>query len=630
VDSSPTDLSAAATALLRDRGPHTLPALAAALAAQGFGDPAQIEAAIELDDALVDPVITELRDGRFVALDAVLEGRVFTHRLTAEEIAANALEMFDVLLPALILPNDPPISVGVPGFHDEILASRALTDKPWAKFGVVVLPEGFLASRRAGDLVALTVRNGEVTVDHVGDEPAPGALGKWVSAMSERARESDLYIELDLLEALVADPQLARDTCAPLSDQLADTGFERAGNKLIRAGTAPAAGPVPAARPVEQESVASEWFGKAFGLDADSARAATRFLALLTSWSLEEDDVESSLDAYLEECFDDPETLTPLADPAVAQLVSDEALFRLGIEPHVMVQAAEQLLRRGPRTTRAGAHWMIGRAELARDDALEAERRYQLAASENPGFSPALNDLATFAAMRGDTTTGLLLLERAVAGTQHPMYPFLQHFKPVEHPELGRNDRCWCGSGRKYKVCHLGRSDASLEHRAVWLYAKAGLIIDQPRWQRLFAEVDQTHDDVRLVSDVVLFDGGAFDDFVEHRATLLPGDERDLAQRWQGAPLVMGVLDEVRPGAGFTIRDTSSGESTRVMDRTVGDDLSVGETVLVRPLPVGDEWHNYIGVHPVAEARHEQMRALLDAPELSPHALGHVLGNSDR
>ncbi len=22
-------------------------------------------------------------------------------------------------------------------------------------------------------------------------------------------------------------------------------------------------------------------------------------------------------------------------------------------------------------------------------------------------------------------------------------------------PELGRNQRCWCGSGRKYKSCHL-------------------------------------------------------------------------------------------------------------------------------------------------------------------------------
>jgi len=26
-------------------------------------------------------------------------------------------------------------------------------------------------------------------------------------------------------------------------------------------------------------------------------------------------------------------------------------------------------------------------------------------------------------------------------------------------PVLGRNDRCWCGSGKKYKACHIS-SDA--------------------------------------------------------------------------------------------------------------------------------------------------------------------------
>jgi len=25
------------------------------------------------------------------------------------------------------------------------------------------------------------------------------------------------------------------------------------------------------------------------------------------------------------------------------------------------------------------------------------------------------------------------------------------------NPNPGRNDRCWCGSGRKYKRCHVGR-----------------------------------------------------------------------------------------------------------------------------------------------------------------------------
>ena len=24
-------------------------------------------------------------------------------------------------------------------------------------------------------------------------------------------------------------------------------------------------------------------------------------------------------------------------------------------------------------------------------------------------------------------------------------------------PKIGRNDPCWCGSGKKYKKCHLGK-----------------------------------------------------------------------------------------------------------------------------------------------------------------------------
>ncbi|MBW1744519.1 MAG: SEC-C domain-containing protein [Deltaproteobacteria bacterium] len=27
--------------------------------------------------------------------------------------------------------------------------------------------------------------------------------------------------------------------------------------------------------------------------------------------------------------------------------------------------------------------------------------------------------------------------------------------QPEEAPKLGRNDPCWCGSGKKYKKCHL-------------------------------------------------------------------------------------------------------------------------------------------------------------------------------
>ena len=40
-------------------------------------------------------------------------------------------------------------------------------------------------------------------------------------------------------------------------------------------------------------------------------------------------------------------------------------------------------------------------------------------------------------------------------------------------PTARRNDPCPCGSGRKYKACHLGRETHSLDDRAGWLYLKA-------------------------------------------------------------------------------------------------------------------------------------------------------------
>jgi uncharacterized protein YecA (UPF0149 family) len=28
-------------------------------------------------------------------------------------------------------------------------------------------------------------------------------------------------------------------------------------------------------------------------------------------------------------------------------------------------------------------------------------------------------------------------------------------------PKVGRNDPCWCGSGKKYKKCHLSEDEAT-------------------------------------------------------------------------------------------------------------------------------------------------------------------------
>jgi hypothetical protein len=38
---------------------------------------------------------------------------------------------------------------------------------------------------------------------------------------------------------------------------------------------------------------------------------------------------------------------------------------------------------------------------------------------------------------------------------------------PPQSAPLGRNDLCWCGSGQKYKRCHLG-SDSAKQREAAY------------------------------------------------------------------------------------------------------------------------------------------------------------------
>jgi uncharacterized protein YecA (UPF0149 family) len=45
----------------------------------------------------------------------------------------------------------------------------------------------------------------------------------------------------------------------------------------------------------------------------------------------------------------------------------------------------------------------------------------------------------------------------------------MSYFAPEEQKpahNLGRNDQCWCGSGRKYKQCHLHEDQKKLKNYA--------------------------------------------------------------------------------------------------------------------------------------------------------------------
>ena len=126
-----------------------------------------------------------------------------------------------------------------------------------------------------------------------------------------------------------------------------------------------------------------------------------------------------------------------------------------------------------PRAARVAWRWLRAVALERIGDIEEAERELLAAESMDPDWPLPLIDLARIASDRGDVERGLGLLRRAGAGPDHPLVVLLQAHRAEPRRDLGRNEPCWCGSGRKYKKCHLGREQLALAERVNWLYAKA-------------------------------------------------------------------------------------------------------------------------------------------------------------
>lgn len=165
------------------------------------------------------------------------------------------------------------------------------------------------------------------------------------------------------------------------------------------------------------------------------------------------------------------------------------------------------------------------------------------ALSRSGDFAPALEDHAWNLEDRGDVAGAVSALRRAGIS---PPDPQLERLLELQHPEFadtGRNDPCPCGSGRKFKQCHLRAEGRSLDDRVDWLLAKALAFLDRPAQRRTVLEhlevfAEATEEGLQaamrdpIVAGLLLFDHGLVGEFVQVRGALLPDDERDLAARW--------------------------------------------------------------------------------------------------
>jgi len=612
---------------------------------------APVEELLDSDELrLVMPV----SDDRHVSLPALLAGRVFTHHLTEAELAGGFLSTTPDLEALCLLTEDDvychlvdgsEIDELLPGFDDELLAERGIA-APDVNGAAWLLPPDLLSGLglTAGAIVGVSVAKNGLAIAPVVPGTPPDDVVTALRTWAERLADVPEQVDTVLWELCLEDTNLFRTPLPPVTDL-----FELAGLSAQDELVMPTGFDLAAYRVERRAARVAELHG----LDEDEALAV---LAISRMYEQVADVVEhitgeledgEALQDVVEElgltdgapALEAPAEGPPvvgdgklvrdllhlLADPAVASAVLAETLGTDREGAAALGVFADSLEPLAPSMSRASVRWLRGKALDRLGDPLGAEAAFEAALTLDPSHLLALYDLARLASDRGEAERGLSLLRRADAPADDELVVLLQHFQPAERTDIGRNERCWCGSGRKYKVCHRNREQLPLAERAAWLYQKAGMYLqDGPRrtqildlarirarhWpseQALLAALQDP-----LVADSVMFEGGAFAQFLDERGVLLPDDERLLAAQWLLHERSLFELEEVQPGSGFTARDLRTGGRVAVRERLGSRQLRVGTLVCARLVPAGDTVQCFGGLEVVDLFQRDGLLALLD------------------
>jgi SEC-C motif len=656
-----TSLGTAVERLLLDRGPMTEKQLLVELGATGSNlgrDPkATLADVLESDGA---PLLQQLVDDRWALLPALLLGRVFTHRVSAAEVEHDFLAVAPDLQPlSMVTEADPyrqlvdgaPLTELLPDFDVDLMAERGIPADIVPEVAML-LPRGRLAAMgvRPGGLIGMLVDPAGwdlTSVDDVG-LAIPDGVGELLSA-ALAAGQPDQPAQLDSVvwTACAADPELFRAPMPPLGDLLDQLGLAWDGDFVAPEGfdfpawrTASRIQSIRRLHDVDETeamvvlAITSMYDRVAVLLAAavevlESGGEPESVLGLAEAGGPEvagpditdEDDLDG----------DDTERalvrdmLPFLAEPAVAEAVLAETIGA-GREGAVALGVfAESLEPMAPRAARVALRWLRHKALERLGRVGEAEAELGAAQSLDPSWPPVLLDLARYASDRGDAERALDLLRRAGAPPEDFLVVVLEAFRPPDRSDLGRNQPCWCGSGRKYKQCHLRREQLPLDERAAWLYQKAGMYLADGPWREAVIEVAATrslHQDSPaalyaatqdpVVTDAVLFEGGAFEAFLAERGFLLPEDERLLGEQWLLIDRSVFEVEAVRAGKGMTVRDLRTGDRHEVRERTGSRQLETGMFLCARIVPAGETTQIFGGVEVVALHQRDELIALLD------------------
>jgi hypothetical protein len=629
--------------ILAEHGPLHEDDIARRLRDSGVADPDTV-----LDEVLdeTECPVRQLVDHRWVWLPTVLAGRVFTHRLGADEAAHDVLTVTPNLDPITALceheqygrlADGSAARIVLAGFDEELLEQRGIPLEVVDPLGALLLAPGTLVALGVaeGDLVGVRLTGQGIVVERVTAPPRSPGVGAAVGGRLAATLDADepVYFDAAVWTACVEDPAVFTEPLPPLCEIVDDHGLAHHGEWLAPGG-------FDFARWRFERGCAA--LAERYDLDSDDAFALYTLVKLYDQMSLLLID-SASADEPLEDALaaagegaETPEVDrfvdlvgelgAELADPLLAELLLAETVGTGRAGAPALGVFAEVLEPKVPRAARVAFRWLRAVALERIGDVDAAERELLAAESMDTDWPLPLFDLARIASDRGDVERGLALLRRADAGPDHPLVELLERHRAEPRRDLGRNEPCWCGSGRKYKKCHLGREELPLAERAGWLYAKASQHALLTGWNDLLVEAgyqrcryaDDDPDaltaalDDPLVLDAVLFEGGAFAEFLQMRGSLLPDDERLLAQQWLLVGRSLFEVEQVHRGQGVTVRDVRTGDTHEVRERAASRQLKPGQLVCARVVPAGDTMQFFGGLEPVALHERDPLIDLLD------------------
>ncbi|WP_182359800.1 SEC-C metal-binding domain-containing protein [Tomitella gaofuii] len=573
-----------------------------------------------------EPYVVEFADGRTVVMDRIADSMVVTRRVTDAEIAADILADGPDLVALTILRPNAPVELPVLGDY-AVFEERGAEELAESIEAGLILEPGTLARYRPGDLVGVCIgEDGAVSVEPV---PTPAEVDLRPVFDAAVAPGESVYVD-DILHQQTWDHGLLCTPTLPVSELVENAGYVLDNGHLARSH----ADLESSRRELRESMLAGEGPDGGVGLRllmfsrmASAEREEAMRAALVRNPQAfdgldDYDEVidmlamidQSVLHAAAEE--DDPD-----ADREYGALPADAVRLYSGLRETGVLVA-----RFAPTYSRPAALYLASAAASRLKDVAGAESLLRDAYAADETWLLSVHDLFAFALIRSDYEQALSFLRLLPDPEENPLIPFLQDILAQASPEPGRNDPCWCGSGRKYKKCHRGTPRVSPKQRNQLLQTKAfafarmsqfGVVIDaleEMRAESVGAQAAPQMAGDPLAADVALIEGRLLEVFLDYCGPLLTDEDTMLVAQWMLVERSVYEVLESRPGEGFTLRDARTGERVEVTERAGSRQISSGMFLCVRVVPEGDENVIYGGIETIDPALRGELIDILDEP----------------